>query len=40
MRGTAVAGSVGIAGCLERLGFEEQSTWSSHPSSKRTPSFR
>ena len=25
LRGTAVAGAVAIAGCLERLGFEEQS---------------
>ncbi|QCC56837.1 DUF7350 domain-containing protein [Natronorubrum bangense] len=31
LRGTTVAGSVGVAGCLERLGFEEQSTWSNPP---------
>ncbi|WP_019992228.1 iron transporter [Natronorubrum tibetense] len=31
LRGTAVAGTVAIAGCLERLGFEEQSAWSNPP---------
>ena len=31
LRGTAVAGTVAIAGCLEGLGFEEQSAWSNPP---------
>ncbi|WP_440772715.1 twin-arginine translocation signal domain-containing protein [Natronorubrum sp. DTA28] len=31
LRGTAVAGTVAVAGCLERLGFEEQSAWSNPP---------
>ena len=31
LRGTAVTGTVAVAGCLERLGFEEQSAWSNPP---------
>ncbi|MFC4541800.1 twin-arginine translocation signal domain-containing protein [Halosolutus amylolyticus] len=31
LRGTAVAGGVATAGCLERLGFEEQSAWANPP---------
>ncbi len=31
LRGVAVAGGIGIAGCLERLGFEEQSAWANPP---------
>ncbi|WP_254764829.1 iron transporter [Natrinema marinum] len=34
LRGTAAAGAagtVGLAGCLERLGFEEQSAWANPP---------
>ncbi|WP_440767403.1 iron transporter [Natronorubrum sp. DTA7] len=31
LRGTAVAGTAATAGCLERLGFEEQSAWSNPP---------
>ncbi|WP_436346940.1 iron transporter [Natronorubrum sp. FCH18a] len=31
LRGTAVAGTAVVAGCLERLGFEEQSAWSNPP---------
>lgn len=31
LRGTGVAGTVGLAGCLERLGFEEQSAWRDPP---------
>ncbi len=27
LRAAAVAGTIGVAGCLERLGFEEQSAW-------------
>ena len=27
LRAAAVAGAIGVAGCLERLGFEEQSAW-------------
>ncbi|ADB63855.1 hypothetical protein Htur_5224 (plasmid) [Haloterrigena turkmenica DSM 5511] len=31
LRGTAVAGTAAIAGCLERLGFEEESAWDNPP---------
>ncbi|WP_049923662.1 iron transporter [Halopiger djelfimassiliensis] len=31
LRGTAVAGVVGVAGCLERLGFTEESAWANPP---------
>lgn len=31
LRGTAIAGGVATAGCLERLGFEEQSAWANPP---------
>ena len=31
LRSTAVAGGIGIAGCLERLGFEEESAWANPP---------
>ncbi|ELY49614.1 iron transporter [Natronorubrum sulfidifaciens] len=37
LRGTAVAGSIGVAGCLERLGFEEQSAWSNPPLVENRP---
>ncbi|MXV63337.1 hypothetical protein GS429_14935 [Natronorubrum sp. JWXQ-INN-674] len=37
LRGTAVAGTVGVAGCLERLGFEEQSAWSNPPIVENRP---
>ena len=30
-------GSVGVSGCLERLGFEEQSTWSNLPLVENRP---
>ncbi|WP_265107945.1 iron transporter [Halosolutus halophilus] len=31
LRGAAVVGGVATAGCLERLGFEEQSAWANPP---------
>ncbi|MCU4742757.1 twin-arginine translocation signal domain-containing protein [Natronoglomus mannanivorans] len=31
LQGTGVAGAIGLAGCLERLGFEEQSAWRDPP---------
>ena len=31
LRGAGVAGTAAIAGCLERLGFEEESTWDNPP---------
>ncbi|MFC7212988.1 hypothetical protein ACFQO4_02685 [Saliphagus sp. GCM10025334] len=31
LRSAAIAGSLGLAGCLERLGFEEQSAWNTPP---------
>ncbi|WP_276256969.1 iron transporter [Halomontanus rarus] len=31
LRGAGVAGTIGLAGCLERLGFEEQSAWRDPP---------
>lgn len=31
LRSAAVAGGVGVAGCLERLGFEEESAWANPP---------
>ncbi|QFU84987.1 iron transporter [Natronorubrum aibiense] len=37
LRGTVVAGSVGVAGCLERFGFEEQSAWSNPPLVENRP---
>ncbi|WP_137291532.1 iron transporter [Natronorubrum halophilum] len=37
LRGTAVAGTVGVAGCLERLGFEERSAWSNPPLVENRP---
>ncbi|SDK93811.1 iron transporter [Natronorubrum texcoconense] len=37
LRGTAVAGTAAIAGCLERLGFEEQSAWSNPPLVENRP---
>lgn len=37
LRGTAVAGTATVAGCLERLGFKEQSAWSNPPLVKNRP---
>ena len=31
LRGTAAAGGVALAGCLEQLGFEERSAWANPP---------
>ncbi|TYL37556.1 hypothetical protein CV102_16450 [Natronococcus pandeyae] len=31
LRGTAAACTLGVAGCLERLGFEEESAWANPP---------
>jgi len=35
--GTAVVGSIGVAGCLDRLGFDEQSAWSNPPLVENRP---